>query len=130
METTNNTDTMIEETALNRNTTDNERSVQLELGDIVEIMAPSNNDIHEMTGLITYLDDNKISVISTSTGRTHILNITEDGRLSDESITAIHLLNRSDEKGFARQNNLLPKLGLISILEEIYHLLLLVKLQI
>ena len=109
METSNNTDTTIDETALDRNTTNSERSVQLELGDIVEIMAPSNNDIHEMTGLINYLDDNKISVISTSTGKTHILNITEDGRLSDESITAIHLLNRSDDKGFARQNNLLPK---------------------
>ena len=109
METTNDTDTMIEETPLNRNTTNSERSIQLELGDIVEIVAPTNSDIHEMTGLITYIDDNKISIISTSTGKTHILNITEDGLLSDESITEIHLLNRSDEKGYSRQNNLLPK---------------------
>ena len=109
METTNDTDTIIEETSLNGNTTNNGHSIQLELGDIVEIMAPANNDIHEMTGLITYIDDSKISIISTSTGQTHILNITEDGSLSDESITELHLLNRSDEKGYSRQNNLLPK---------------------
>ena len=109
METTNDTDTIIEETPLKRNTINSDRSIQLELGDIVEIMAPTNSDIHEMTGLITYIDDSKISIISTSTGKTHILNITEDGLLSDESITEIHLLNRSDEKGYSRQNNLLPK---------------------
>ena len=37
------------------------------------------------------------------------LNITEDGFFSDESIIGIHLLNRSEEKGYARQHNLLPK---------------------
>ena len=109
METTNDTDTIIEETPLNRNTINSDRSIQLELGDIIEIIAPTNNDIHETTGLIMYIDDNKVSIISTSTGKTHILNITDDGSLSDESITEIHLLNRSDEKGYARQNNLLPK---------------------
>ena len=78
METTNDSDTIIEEIPLNRNTINSDRSIQLELGDIVEIVAPTNNDIHEMTGLITYIDNSKISIISTSTGKTHILNITED----------------------------------------------------
>ena len=35
METTNDTDTIIEETPLNRNTINSDRSIQLELGDIV-----------------------------------------------------------------------------------------------
>jgi hypothetical protein len=106
METTNNSDTNINDTPTNDNTN---QSIQLELGDIIEIFAPSNNDIHELTGLITYIDQNKIKLINSATGKLHVLNITEDGSLSDESITSIHLLNRSDEKGYARQFNLLPK---------------------
>lgn len=106
METTNNNDTIMEETPINKDTN---HSIQLELGDIIEIMAPSNDDIHELTGLITYIDQHKIKLINSATSKTHVLNITDDGLLSDESITSIHLLNRSDEKGYARQFNLLPK---------------------
>ena len=110
METSNEYDTMEPDTPLRNETINNNSpSIQLELGDIIEIMAPTNNDIHEITGLVSYIDQQKISLINTATGKTHILNITEEGLLSDESITEINLLNRSDEKGYARQNNLLPK---------------------
>lgn len=109
METTNMNDTTIEEMPISPDTNNSRNSIQLELGDIIETMAPSNNDINEMTGLITYIDERKITLINTATGKTHILNIMEDGTLSDESITEIHLLNRSDVKGYARQNNLLTK---------------------
>ena len=109
METTNNYDTTIEEMAVSPETTNSKHSIQLELGDIIEVIAPSNNDIHEMTGFITYIDDRKISLVNTATGKAHILNIMDDGTLSDESITELHLLSRSDVKGYARQNNLLTK---------------------
>lgn len=84
-------------------------SITLEFGDIIEIIAPSNNDINEMTALITYIDNEKIKLVDVATYVQYKLNITEDGQLSDESITQINLLSRSEEKGYARQNGLLPK---------------------
>lgn len=106
-ETSNEYVTIKEDTPI-KDETNNTPYIDLELGDIIEITAPSNNDINEMTGFITYIDERKINLVSTSTGKTHILTF-DEGLLSDESITDIHLLNRSEEKGFARQNNLLPK---------------------
>jgi len=83
--------------------------VTLELGDIIEIVSPSNDELHEMTFFITYIDSQKIVILNVSTGNTYELNSTEQGGFSDESIIGIHILNRSEEKGYARQNNLLPK---------------------
>jgi len=77
------------------------------LGDIIEIIAPSNTDIHEMTYIIEYIDKNKLIVIHVSDLKKYQFNLTEDGSFTDESITEVNLLNRSDEKGYARQNNLL-----------------------
>ena len=84
-------------------------SITLELGDIIEIISPSNNELHEITALITYIDPEKIKLINISTKKPYLLNITEQGTFTDESIQQIHLLNRSEVPGFARQNNLLPK---------------------
>ena len=81
----------------------------LEYGDIIEIISPTNVDFHEKTFFITYIDNSKIKITSVSNIQPFILNIDEDGQLTDESIKQIHLLNRSDEKGYARQKNLLPK---------------------
>uniref|UniRef100_A0A6C0AST6 Uncharacterized protein n=1 Tax=viral metagenome TaxID=1070528 RepID=A0A6C0AST6_9ZZZZ len=82
-------------------------SIALELGDIIEIIAPNNPEIHEITGLIYYIDQTHINIISVSTSKRYILRLDGSGRLTDESIEQIYLLNRSDEKGYARQNNLL-----------------------
>ena len=84
-------------------------SITLELGDIIEIIAPSNLDIHEMNALIMYIDEQKIKVVNIATGRFYQLTIADDGYFTDESIKQINLLNRSEEKGYARQNDLLPK---------------------
>jgi hypothetical protein len=79
-----------------------------ELGDIVEIIAPSNLDIHEMTGYIYYIDETKMLVLNIDTKKRYQINVNSDGSLSDESITEFNLLKRSDEKGYARQHDLLP----------------------
>lgn len=86
-----------------------EQRFTFEYGDIVEIVSPSNDELHEMTFYINYIDLQKIQLLNVATGNFHELNITEEGFFSDESIIGIHLLNRSDEKGYARQHNLLPK---------------------
>jgi len=84
-------------------------NIILELGDIIQIDAASNIDIHEQTFIITYIDSQKIKLVNVSSLLNHILYIDSDGGLTDESITQISLLNRSEEKGYARQNGLLPK---------------------
>ena len=80
--------------------------ISLELGDIIQISAPSNPDLNEKIFLIDYLDDNKIIILSEENTKT-VLNILDE-RLSDKTIEGIFILNKNPVKGFARQNNLLP----------------------
>lgn len=84
-----------------------QKKLSLELGDIIQIIAPSNVDLHEIIFYITYLDDNKILMLHSSKNETITLNLIDES-LTDKSIESIIILNRSKEKGFARQHNLLP----------------------
>ena len=86
--------------------------IQLKLGDIISIEAPHNRDLHQNTFFIEYIDDKKISIINVSDNKKTLLSIRDDDSLSDESITSIVLLDRSDEVGYARQNSLLPHVWL------------------
>jgi hypothetical protein len=81
----------------------------LELGDIIEIVAPRNPNIHEITGLITYIDNTKITIIDVASVKLYQLNLSENGNFTDETITEILLLSRSDDKGYAKQNKLEPR---------------------
>jgi hypothetical protein len=81
----------------------------LELGDIIQIYAETNSDLHENTYLIQYIDDKKIRLANVATYQLETLNLDESGFLMDESITKILLLNRSEEAGYSRQNGLIPK---------------------
>ena len=85
-----------------------DNSIYLQLGDIIQIDAPSNPDINLHNFLIDYIDSKNIKIIDELSGDTVTLNINEEGNLSDESITSISILNRPENKGYARQNNLLP----------------------
>lgn len=89
--------------------TSSKSEISLELGDIIEIIAPSNPDIHEMTAIIHYIDESKLILINTETLNHYQLNVDENHMFSDETITEINLLSRSEEKGYARQNGLLRK---------------------
>ena len=84
-------------------------SITLELGDIIEIHAPSNPELNLESFFITYLDDAKINLTNISTFRPYSLRLDSDGRITDESIHRILLLSRSEELGYARQHLLLPK---------------------
>ena len=80
----------------------------LELGDIIEILAPKNDQLHQSTFYITYIDDSKIKITNVATLEKVQLNMDDEtGKLSDRSITEIHLLSRAEESGYARQHNLL-----------------------
>ena len=96
----------IDNETIEKSETDDQNSMTLELGDIIELSAPTNPDIHEMTAIIHYIDQQKIKLIDVATSKMYQLNITEQGTLTDESISDIYLLSRSEEKGFSKQNGL------------------------
>lgn len=105
------------------------RGMKLELGDVIEITAPSNTELDAQVWAITYIDDEKIQLVHATTFLTHTLDIfkkdkvsyenrnsadseesstfelTEMG-ISDESIQQIAVLCRCKEKGYARQHQL------------------------
>lgn len=83
--------------------------ISLELGDIIEIIAPTNPALHENSMYIKYIDNQHIQLTQISSLAEVQLNLDESGNLTDESIIQINLLSRSQDKGYARQNNLLPQ---------------------
>jgi len=84
-------------------------AITLELGDIIEILAPTNSDIHESTFYIDYIDENQIDLIHIASLQYYKLIIAESGGFTDESITEIILHSRSKDSGYAIQHKLLPK---------------------
>jgi hypothetical protein len=81
----------------------------LQLGDIIQIDSPTNNDFNQRIFIIDYIDKHKFKIIDEGALSTYVLNITDEGNLSDESILSISILNRPEAKGYAKQNDLLPE---------------------
>jgi hypothetical protein len=81
----------------------------IELGDIIQIISPTNSDFNDYAFYVSYVDSSKIKLININTYTLAQLTLDEDGTITDESIREIHLLTRSTDAGFARQNNLLPQ---------------------
>ena len=84
------------------------KSIFLQLGDIIQIKAPSNNDIDEKIYIIDYIDTTHINLKSPNSNTMTVLNINSGGNLSDESIKAIDILSRAESNSYAKQHNLLP----------------------
>ena len=80
--------------------------LSLELGDIIKLIAPQNSDLNNNTYFIDYLDQDIIKLIDITTNLEIQLGLT-NGSLDDLTIEGIELLSRAEEKGYARQNNLL-----------------------
>ena len=85
----------------------NIENLNIQLGDIIQINAPSNSNINDKIYFIKYLDKDKIILINQDKTEL-ILNINEDGEFDDESIVSINILSRDIKTGYAEQNNLLP----------------------
>ena len=79
----------------------------LELGDIIQLSAPANNELNDKIFFINYIDNSIIKLIDGNTLDIVTLNIV-NGKLSDESIENISILNKPEQKGYSRQNNLVP----------------------
>jgi hypothetical protein len=92
----------------NENTEKYKPGFFIELGDIIEIESPNNNDYNDQSFYVLYLDNEKIKLVNISTYQIHFLLLDEDFSIRDESIQQINLLFRNEEKGYARQNKLIP----------------------
>ena len=82
--------------------------IELRLGDIIEIQSPTNLDYHQNTYYIEYIDESIIKLINVSSLKKQTLTLSEDGKLNDESIISIYLLDRDENEGYALQNSLVP----------------------
>jgi hypothetical protein len=82
-------------------------NIYLQLGDIIQIDAPSNPELNHNIFIIDYIDTKKIKIINEDDVK-QILNIDDDGNLSDESIQGISILSRPQYAGYAKQNGLVP----------------------
>ena len=83
-------------------------TIYLQLGDIIQIQAPTNEELNEHIFLIEYIDTKKIKLKEPDEAKPTILNITPAGDLSDESITSINILSRPESNSYAKQQKLLP----------------------
>ena len=83
-----------------------EEQVSLQLGDIIEIEAPTDERLHNKTFYIEYIDSEKIDIIGD--GIIEEIKLNDDGSLRNESILSINIISRSDNPGYAEQNQLIP----------------------
>jgi hypothetical protein len=81
-------------------------NIVIELGDIIQVEAPSNSDVHNKIFFVNYIDSTQIQGFDNKDMKKHVFNIL-GGMLTDESITSIAILFKHPEKGYARQNGLL-----------------------
>lgn len=81
-------------------------NIEIGLGDIIQIIAPTNSTINDQVYLIEYIDETKIKLINVATSTRLILTMSSKGGFSDESITSIAILDSPEFPGYARQNKL------------------------
>jgi hypothetical protein len=86
---------------------ENEISIKLNLGDIIEIFAPNNDELNNKKYFIDYIDEKKIKMISLSNSSTYELKFNNKGGFTEESIESISIINRSETNGYAKQNGLI-----------------------
>ena len=92
----------------NKNNENNEIKIELELGYVIEIFDPTNENINEQTFYIDYIDKNKMILINTNTLEKIKLTIQNNGIIGNGTITKIIIKSKSNEKGYAKQHQLLP----------------------
>ena len=80
-----------------------EKEKKIELGDIILLDAPKNPEWHQHIFFISYIDSEIMEVINTESTYSYIWNFKD---LSD--IHKISVLERSSNKGYAKQNGLYP----------------------
>lgn len=86
----------------------NEMKIELQLGDVIIIKNPINEQLNEKTFIIDYIDPSKLVLTNTETFNTIRLGISPEGIIGDGNITYISIISRNESRGYAEQNGLLP----------------------
>ena len=79
-------------------------NINLQLGDIIQLDAPTNSSLHDKIYFIKYINREKVVLIDAD--KTITLVISQSGKLEEESISNIMLLSRHKSPSFVIQNNL------------------------
>ena len=84
-------------------------STNLQLGDIIRLQTPSDPNTHDKVFLIKYLDSKQLILSNVDNGAEITLPI-DNGKFADTvaPVNQIEILDRPQELGFAKQNNLVP----------------------
>ena len=82
-------------------------NINIQLGDIIEFIAPENPILNLQQFYIEFINSEKIIIINIENKQQIQINII-NGELEDSSIVQIDLLSRADTSSYAKQNNLLP----------------------
>ena len=86
----------------------NDIVLELQLGDVIQITNPLNENLNDKIFIIDYIDNSKAYLINTDSLDRIKIKISEDGTFGDGNITKIAILSRSDTASYAKQNDLLP----------------------
>lgn len=79
--------------------------VSLQLGDIISIEDPSNENTNNELFFIKYADPRKLKLVNIKTVETLVLPIHENKIIGDGTITGIRLLYRNPHPEYTKQNN-------------------------
>ena len=88
------------------NTEGENTEVSLQLGDIISIEDPSDENTNSQLFFIKYLDSRKLKLVNMKTVDTLVLPIHENKIIGDGTITGIRLLYRNQSPEYTKQNNL------------------------
>ena len=83
-------------------------NIMLQLGDIIVIQSPGDYILDKKTFYIDYIDKTKIRIINVEDYSSNNILLNDDGSIADKNIKSITIISSNPNKGYARQNNLLP----------------------
>ena len=81
--------------------------INIQLGDIIQIIAPDNPNLNLQQFYIEFINQEKLLLINIENQEQIEIDII-DGELADDSIQQIELLSRADSASYAIQHNLVP----------------------
>lgn len=85
-----------------------EDKVQIQLGDIIEIQAPSDTTLNGKQYFISYASPTLLKLIGEDSDQEVDLPITDTGEFRNEAITGVDLLSRAESPSYSIQNGLVP----------------------
>jgi hypothetical protein len=81
--------------------------MSLKLSDIIYVISPSNEVLNNKTFFVEYIDEKLVTIVDVDTGKQHKIRVHKNGIVGDGSIQEVRLLERHEQDGYARQNDLL-----------------------